>query len=201
GSWQKTHPVANPPQDFAPEGTWYSMVNVGNAFYALDPNHGELVKVTTDGTIDRVVDFTKKYGHIVPTAIDYHGNFYVGNLGVFPIVDGSQNIYKVTPSGQVSLASLGFTTVLGVAFDKKDRMYVLESTTGNQFPTPGTGRIVRVDPKGSREVIATGFSNPTAITYGPDGNLYVSNWGFGGGQGKGEILKVWVSSHSNYLPD
>ncbi|MBD0297955.1 MAG: ScyD/ScyE family protein, partial [Flavisolibacter sp.] len=46
GGWQQTHPVAYPPEDFEPEGTWYSMVNVGNAFYALDPNHGELVKVT-----------------------------------------------------------------------------------------------------------------------------------------------------------
>src|SRR6478609_6713716 len=59
GTWQHAHPVANPPLDFAPDGVWYSMVNVGNVFYALDANHGELVKVTTDGTITRVVDFSK----------------------------------------------------------------------------------------------------------------------------------------------
>lgn len=192
--WQHTHPVANPPKDFAPEGTWYSMVNVGNAFYALDPNHGELVKVTTDGTISRLVDFSKKYGHIVPTAIDYHGNFYVGTLGLFPIVDGSQNIYKVSPGGAVSIAQLGLTAVLGLAFDKRDRMYALETTTGNQFPTPKSGRIVRVNPNGSIDVVATGFSNPTALTCGPDGNLYVSNWGFGGDKGQGEILKVSFSN-------
>jgi hypothetical protein len=35
--------------------------------------------------------------------------------------------------------------IVGLAFDKKGRLYVLENTTGNQFPTPGTGKIVRVD--------------------------------------------------------
>jgi hypothetical protein len=139
-------------------------------------------------------DFSKRYGHIVPTAISYHGNFYIGSLGTFPFVDGSQSIYRVTPGGSVSIARLGVTAVLGVAFDNEDRMYVLETTVGNQFPTPGAGRIMRVNGNGSQDVIATGFSNPTAMTYGPDGNLYVSNWGFNGEEGQGEVLKVWLNN-------
>ncbi|THU34991.1 ScyD/ScyE family protein [Niastella caeni] len=191
GQWRVTHPVANPePADFDPEGAWYSMISVHNDLYTLDANHGELVKVTTDGTITSVIDISASQGHVVPTAIDYRGNFYVGNLGTFPIVDGSSNIYKINPGGQISIVHTGFTTILGLVFDNRGRMYVLESTTGNPFPTPGTGRVVRVDPDGSKEVIATGFSNPTAMTYGPDGNLYVANWGFGGEAGDGEILKV-----------
>lgn len=192
GGWQVMHPVANPPADFEPEGTWYSMVAVRNALYALDPNHGELVKVTPDGAISRVVDFSATLGHIVPTAIDYHGNFYVGNLNVFPIRDGSSNIYKVTPSGQIKVDEGGFTTVLGIVFDKST-MYVLENTTGNLFPTPFTGRVVRVNPNGTKDVIAWGLALPTAITMGPDGNLYVSNWGFGMGPGGGEIVKITLN--------
>jgi sugar lactone lactonase YvrE len=69
-------------------------------------------------------------------------------------------------------------------------MYVLENTTGNPFPTPFTGRIVRVDPNGTKEVIVSGLALPTGMTYGPDGNLYVSNWGFGAGPGGGQILKI-----------
>jgi hypothetical protein len=72
-------------------------------------------------------------------------------------------------------------------------MYVLETTTGNRFPTPGTGRIVRLNQNGSRDIIATGFSNATAMTQGPDENLYVSNWGFGALAGGGEVLKVVVN--------
>lgn len=190
GSWAVAHPVAHPPADFSPEGVWYSMVNVGNAFYALDANHGELVKVTVNGAITRVVDFTQDYGHIVPTALDYNGDFYVGNLGPFPIVDGSQRIYKIKPNGQVSIAVSGVTTVLGVAFDAENQMYVLELTTGHPFPTPNAGRILRINSNGTKEVIATGLTNPTAMTCGPDNNLYVSHKGFGGKEGEGEILKV-----------
>ncbi len=31
---------------------------------------------------------------------------------------------------------------------------------------------------------------PTGMTFGRDGNLYVSNKGFGFGPGEGEILKI-----------
>ncbi|MDQ6755653.1 MAG: ScyD/ScyE family protein [Bacteroidota bacterium] len=194
GSWQQAHPVANPePDDFEPDGVWYSMVAVNGNFYALEPNHGELVKVTPDGTVTRIADISASQGHVVPTALDYHGNFYVGNLGLFPITNGSENIYKITPYGQLQIVGTGFTTILGLAFDNRDRMYVLENTyvpnaTGPIFPTPGSGRIVRVNANGTKDIIATGFSLATAITYGPDGNLYVSNWGFG--PPLGEIKKV-----------
>ena len=167
------------------------MISAGNEFYVVEANQGQLLKVALDGAVSRVFDFSASYGHIVPTDVDsYHGDFYVGNLGAFPIVDGTQNIYKVTPDGQTEIAATGFTAIVGLVIDKRGRIYVLEMSTGNDFPTPGTGRIVRVNKNGSKDVIATGLSNPTAITYGPDGNLYVSNWGFGAAAGGGEILKV-----------
>jgi hypothetical protein len=160
----------------------------------VEANQGQLLKVTLDGTVTRVVDISASQGHIVPTVVDYYkGNFYNGNLGTFPIVDGSSNIYKITPGGQITIAATGFTAIDGLVFDKKGRIYVLEISTGNDFPTPGTGRIVRVNKNGSKDVIATGLSNPTAMTYGPDENLYVSHWGFGAGPGGGEVLKVTLN--------
>ena len=141
--FQKNHPVANPePDDFEPDGTWYSMVAVGGNLYAVEPNHGELDKITPAAGVSRVVDISASQGHIVPTAIAFNnGNFFVGNLNTFPIVRGSSKILKITPTGQITVAASGFTTVLGVAFDQRDRMYVLENTTGKErFPTPGTGK-------------------------------------------------------------
>jgi hypothetical protein len=74
-------------------------------------------------------------------------------------------------------------------------MYVLENTTGNPFPTPGTGRVIRVNDSGTRDVIASGLNLPTGITFGPDGKLYVSNWGFGPPAiGGGEILQITVKN-------
>lgn len=194
-TFQKRHPTANfEPDDFEPDGTWYSMVVANGSFYAVEPNHGELDTITTGGNIRRVTDISLTQGHIVPTAIAYNGqNFFVGNLDTFPIKDGSSKIMQISPTGRLITAYIDFTTVLGLAFDSKGRLYVLENTTGNPFPTPGTGQIVRIDGKYKRTVIVTGLVVPTGMTFGPDGNLYVSNVGFGAPPiGLGQVLKITV---------
>ena len=194
-TFQQRHPVANPqPHDFEPDGTWWGMVVANGVFYAVEPNHGELDSITTFGRIRRVNDISLTQGHIVPTAIAYNGqDFFVSNLDTFPIKDGSSKVMKITPTGSLTTAYIGFTTVLGLAFDSKGRLYVLENTTGNPFPTPGTGRVVRINGKNSRTVIATGLFLPTGMTFGPDGNLYVSNVGFGPPPtGMGQVVKIKV---------
>jgi hypothetical protein len=195
-AWLQSHPVQNPEEDdFEPDGTFYSMVNVHGDMYVIEPNHGDMIKVTTGGNITRVVDISASQGHIVPTALAYKGNFFVGNLNTFPIPQGSSKIMKITPSGQLKDWVTGLTTVLGLVIDKQDRMFVLENTVGAPFPTPGLGQIVQVDHSGNKEVIATGLSLPTGMTLGPDGNLYVSNWGFSPGAiGGGQILKVTLNN-------
>ena len=190
-AYQKAHPVAQPPVgDFEPDGTWYSMVAVRGALYAVEPNHGELDKITTSGSISRVADISANYGHIVPTAIAYRGNFYVGNLNTFPIVSGSSKIIKINPAGQMQTAVWGLTIVTGVAFDAHGRMFVLENTVGEPGPTPGHGDIVRVDPSGKKTVVVDGLAVPTGMTFGPDGALYVSNAGFGAPAGAGQVLRI-----------
>src|SRR5437879_4372557 len=161
----QSHPVAHPsPPDFEPDGTWYSMVAVRGNLYAVEPNHGELDKITPGGHISRVIDISASQGHIVPTAVAYHGNFFVGNLNTFPVVPGSSNVFKITPSGKITVFTRGLSTVLGVAFDKHNRMYVLETTTvSGQGPTPGTGAVVRISRSGARETIASGLTFPTAM--------------------------------------
>lgn len=61
------------------------------------------------------------------------------------------------------------------------------------MPTPGTGKIIRLDPSGNKKTITTGLSLPTAMTFGPDGKLYVSNWGFSpAALGGGQIIQINV---------
>jgi hypothetical protein len=198
-AFQKSHPVAHPnPADFEPDGTWYSMVAVRGKLYAIEPNHGELDVISLNGEIRRVADISATQGHIVPTSIAYHGNFFVGNLNTFPIQEGSSKILKITPSGRVKTVVTGVTTVLGVAFDCEGYLYILENTTGNPFPTPFTGKILRVTDDGLEE-IATGLFLPTAMTFGPDGALYVSNVGFGPPPvGLGQIVKITVPPVSEH---
>jgi len=194
-AYQQSHPVAHPePDDFEPDGTWYSMIELRGDLYAVEPNHGELVKVTTAGSVSRVIDVSASQGHIVPTALAWHGNFYIGNLSTFPIIPGASKIFKVTPSGEIKVTGTGFNTVLGLVFDNRDRMFVLEMTVGAPFPTPGMGKVLQVDPSGKVTEIASGLSFPTGMTMGPDGNLYVSNVGFGPKAiGGGEILKITLN--------
>jgi hypothetical protein len=194
-AFQQSNPVAHPnPPDFEPDGTWYSMVDVDNNLYAVEPNHGELDRITAKGDISRVIDISAFEGHIVPTAVTwYNGAFYVGNLDLFPIVAGSASVFRVTTNGSISTFATGFTTVVGVLFDELGGLYVLENTTGDQFPTPGTGDIIRVDPSGTRTTVASGLNLPTAMTMGPDNKIYVSVWGFGGTPGTGEIDVVDIS--------
>ena len=92
--------VANPePDDFEPDGTWYSMVTLAGGIYALEPNHGEVDRINPfRGRITRLSDISATYGHIIPTSLsEHHGSLYFGNLGHFPITPGEADIYKLDP--------------------------------------------------------------------------------------------------------
>lgn len=196
-AFQQANPVKNPnPFDFEPDGTWWGMVAVRGDLYAVEPNHGEMVKVTTDGKISRVIDISASQGHVVPTAIAYHGVFYVSDLGTFdPDQLNTQSIFQITPSGQLHVVATGLSKVLGLAFDARGRMYALETSysTTDPGPVPFTGRLLRISRDGRQKVLIDGGSQlffPTGMTFGPDGALYVSNMGFG--PPIGEILRIEV---------
>jgi hypothetical protein len=193
-AYTMTHETAHPePHGGAePDGTPYSMINVHNDLYVIEPNHGDYIKVTPKGDVSRFVDISATLNHIVPTVQAYYkGDFYIGNLDTFPAPHGGSGIYKVTPSGHISTVATGFNMILGIAIDQYGGIYVLESTTNNPFPTPNTGDIVRLDPSGERQVITSGLNFPTGMTFGPDNKLYVSNVGFGPmGIGGGQVLQI-----------
>jgi hypothetical protein len=194
----KANPVANRDiDDFEPDGTWYCMVAVHGALYANEPNHQELDRITLDGQITRVLDMSTLFVPPAwqgPTAIAYHGNFYIGTLGTFPVRPGTQNMYKITPDGSIKATASGLTAVLGVAFDSRARMYALEADTVPGFPGPdaaGSGQVVRINGDGTLTTVASGLTFPAAMTFGPDGKLYVSNLGFGVPfPGAGQIVRI-----------
>jgi hypothetical protein len=186
------HPVANPePADFEPDGTWYSMVSVRGVLYAVEPNHGELDRITPRGAISRVVDVSASQGHAVPTALAHHGVFYLGNLGGFEANDaaGDEHVYRVTPNGALRVRASGLEKVVGLAF-RRGKLYALESSTAAGNPVPGTGAIVRVRHGIPVKPVVSGLTFPTAMTVGPDGAFYVSERGFGFGAGGGRILRI-----------
>ena len=202
GAFLRSHPVANPTDpitgDFEPDGTWYSMIALRGDLYAVEPNHGELDKITRDGEITRVIDISASEGHVVPTVVADHGVFYVSNLGQFdPDQLNTQDVFHITPSGRLKDVATGLSKVLGLAFDGRARLYVLETSysTSSPGPVPATGRLIRILPNGEQQVLIDSTPDdplvfPTGLTVGLDGSLYISNFGFG--PPGGEILKVEV---------
>lgn len=204
-AFQQAHPVAHPTDpingDFEPDGTWYSMIALRKDLYAVEPNHGELDRITTSGQVSRVIDISASQGHVVPTVVADHGVFYVSNLGQFsPAALNTQSVYQITPSGQIKVVATGLSKVLGIAFDARARLYILETSfsTTDPGPEPATARLIRIDPNGQQEVLLDGSSGilsvPSGMTFGPDGALYISNIGFGAPPfGLGQIVRVEIS--------
>lgn len=199
-AFQQANPVKTPnPGDFEPDGTWWSMVAIHDDLYAVEPNHGELDKITTHGNITRVIDISASQGHVVPTSIVHHrGSFFVSNLGTFdPNQLNAQSIFEISPGGHLRVVASGLSKVLGLAFDERGRLYVLETSysTTDSGPVPGSGRLLRLGHNGRQEVLIDSSSGlltfPTGMTLGPDGALYISNVGFGPPPvGLGQILRV-----------
>lgn len=218
GSWHyienlshfvQTHPVAYPNLiDFEPDGSFYSMVFSEGRLFAVEPNHGQVISVGLNGSAEAVLDVSASEGHIVPTGItEHHGEFYLGNLNTFPINPNSSKILtlshadcaRVAASGldeqggpeslNIVASKAGFTTVVATKFGPDGRLYVLELSAAAGYPSPGAGKVVRVDSDGTIQDIATGLVVPTGMTFGSNGKLYVSNFG-AAPAGAGQIVSI-----------
>jgi hypothetical protein len=206
GSWNaianlsqflQSHPAAYPNlADFEPDGTFYSLIAYDNRLYTVEPNHGQLFSTSASGDLREELDISKQQGHIVPTSVAVNnGKFYIGNLGLFPITPDSSKIMSFNTGGcpspfliglgcgdelqklRLSGSRAGFTTVVAVDFGPDGLLYAIELSAATGFPTPGDGKVVRLNRVGDIEDVATGLSVPTGMTFGADGYLYVSNFG------------------------
>jgi hypothetical protein len=208
-SFIKSHPVKFPsPDDFEPDGTFYSMIPFNNRLYAVEPNHGQILSIGLDGSVGSVMDVSYTQGHIVPTSITARsGQLYLGNLDLFPIHPQWARVLTLGYSqcAQISAPGLddvgqmnklhvlnskaGFTTIVGIEFGPDGLLYVLELSDAPGNLTPGMGKVVRVKADGSIETVASGLTVPTGMTFGPDEKLYVSNFG-AAPAGAGQIVKI-----------
>jgi hypothetical protein len=174
--------------DFEPDGVWYNLVRAFGAFYTTEPNHGIMLRIENDGAISASADL---YGAV--KAVDHDGDhtysalakhrdaLFVGTVGRTND-DFKGAVYRVSRDlASVQQVASGLHGVLGIAFDRRNRMYVLETTaTGVSppFSSPSAGRVVRIERDGSLTPIVTNLSFPTALIAGPGGEFYVSTCGY-----------------------
>lgn len=196
-AWVRANPVENlPPGDFDPDAAGYSMVAdpTSGTLWVGDPNSGQIISVTADGTITRVADLSA--GHLVPTrlALDPAGGVYVGTLTTVPFPDGAAGVFHVAADGTSELVWSGLTTVVDVAVGADGSLYALELSTGNltepPFLTPMSGQIVKMTGADTAEVVAGGLMLPIAMELGPDGTFYVSTPAIGADGGTGAIVRI-----------
>jgi hypothetical protein len=179
---------------------------VDGKLFTVEPNHGEVLSVSTGGQIEQVIDISASEGHIVPTSIaEKNGSFYVRNLNLFPIDPQWARILTISGGGyedhsvpgfdtegyHIVNSKAGFTTVVAVDFGPDGLIYALELSDMASNPAPGNGKVVRVKRDGDIEEVVTGLVVPTGMTFGPDGALYVSNFG-AAPAGAGQILRITV---------
>ena len=206
---QEHPPAYNTYNDYEPDGVPYSMVAEKGELFVVEPNHAQILRVAPDGATGLVYDYSYSFADVTPTSLAFReGNMYVGNLGIFPSRLATERIttlsrdvffFDSTPGLETTAADLhkfrlagshaGFTTVVSVKFGPDGLLYALELSAANGYPTPGAGKVVRLNQKGVVEDVVTGLTVPTGMTFGPDRALYISNAG-AAPAGAGEILRV-----------
>jgi hypothetical protein len=199
-AWVRANPVAMLPPDYDPDAAGYSLWpnNSNNTLWVVDPNSGQILQVTLDGSVTRVADLSDP--HRVPTGHTGapQGGIYVGFLTTVPFPDGAASVIHVAPDGTVTEVWSGLTAVVSVAVGSDGTLYALEMSTGNldepPFLVPGSGRVVRQTGPDSSEVVASGLMFPISMNFGPDGALYVSAPAIGADNGEGMIVRLDVAA-------
>jgi len=123
-------------------------------------------------------------------------DLYVGTLGQIAFGPGGidlehsfeAGVYRLARHGAPELVVSGLHAVVGVAFDRRHRMYVLQSP----IFIPGTGSLVRIDENGQAVTILDNLVFPSSLRRGPDHALYFSECSFHCQPGDGRVLRVAV---------
>ncbi|NJK63245.1 MAG: ScyD/ScyE family protein [Synechococcaceae cyanobacterium SM2_3_1] len=125
----------------------------------------------------------------VPTAITLgpDGQFYVSELTGLPFPLGEARILSLETS-EPTTAFSGFTNLVDIDFDSQGNLWILEYDSDSILGEAPFGSLIRLEPNGVRTTILADLITPTAVTVGPDGEVYVANQGFNAGEG--EILKL-----------
>lgn len=167
--------------DVEPGGNPYSMVVRGGAFYVVDGNQNQVMKVTTGGQITRVAEIP---GHLITTGITHRpagGPFFVSTFGAFPFAPADGRVLEVGQSGGVTEIGRGVAMLTDIEFSPAGELYVLQFD--EQAAAPGgppfalfTGKVLMVNEDGSMTPLVTGFNFATSMAFDGD-TLYVVNNG------------------------
>jgi sugar lactone lactonase YvrE len=191
----------------ATDGNLYVADAGGNALYRVNPAGGQAALVTVFPGIALPPGAPAPPGgnparggraelDPVPTGVAPNpaGGVYVGHLSGGPFPQGAAKVLRVSPGGQIGEAGGGLTAVVGVAVGPDRQLYVSEIFSqfdlSTQPPTPRPGRVRRVLPDGTSQVVLEGLATPNGIAFDRAGNLFVAvNTAFTPPGAQGQLLR------------
>lgn len=185
----------------------FAVATSGGNRLVVDAGGNALLSIRPNGRVDKLAIFptrevtapaflkmpagAKMPMQSVPTALTVgsNGTIYVGELTGFPFPPKSARVFKVTAGREPQVYAEGFTNIIDLALGRDGSLYVLEIATNGLTSEKTGGALIRIAPDGKRTTIASdGLVMPTNVAVGPDGALYVAN--FGVMPGKGEVVRI-----------
>jgi glucose/arabinose dehydrogenase len=153
------------PRADVPLGMPYGLTALGGRLYATDANQEQVLAITPSGEATRLVEYPLSNRALTGLAAGPDGALYVAEFA-------ASTLTRVSLEGELADVVTGLPVPIGVAFDPAGLAYVLEYKAG---------RVVRgpLDDPAHWETLADGLPDPTALTIGPNGDLYIS---LGGGK-------------------
>lgn len=198
--------AANDPDGDGPDSNPYSVVAGPSRVVVADAGANALLEVKANGSIRVLAVFPEQLvlappfmglpgGTMIPVDAVPNtvvkgpdGAWYVGQLTGFPFVAGAAKVYRVPAGGgSPQVVAEGFTNIIDIAFDGDGQLLVLElSKTG--LLAGVDGRLSRVVGGVRTTILEDGLVAPAGLLVGPDGDIFVSN--FGVMAGIGQVLHI-----------
>ncbi|MDH6061865.1 ScyD/ScyE family protein [Chrysosporum bergii ANA360D] len=139
----------------------------------------------------------------VPTGITIapDGSLTVSEFTYFPYPEEEARIYTVNPDDlSIETIADGFTQLTGVAYDPEGNLYALQHLDQSEWKAieqggniigDVSGSLIKIAPDGTRTTILSGDDGlelASGLAFGPDGNLYTSN--YSRLSGTGQLVRI-----------
>jgi sugar lactone lactonase YvrE len=164
----------------------------GSALYVADGASGRVLRVGLDGTIQLFAELPGM-PPLAGLAFSPDGGLFFADFSRLPHAPGSGTIWAADQSGKLVPAVPGLTMPIDVAFDRAGTMYVLEFSDGKRPAQPyaaGLGRLLRIEPDGTRTSVIERLNYPTAMAFSRAGDLYIAVNGAFSAPQQGTILRI-----------
>lgn len=176
-------PECGPLGDCEPDGVPHTLLVDGNQLLVVETNHNSILRVSpSTGEITRLYDLSVQ--DPAPIILTRKGHeFYLGGFdGLIQTFD--QHFGPITTFDQ------NYGPIVGLLFIGK-HLYVLETFAAETPFAPDTGRVLRRNPDGSRDVLACELNYPIGMAR-KGNDLFISTVSYGQGpvEELGQIVHI-----------